>query len=81
MFIKKTEKCLSGKFSSSCLIFFNIETANLNAKNVNNPNYSKSSKIYSNVDNEWEKIPGRFELAKSEIFLKRNECVIDNLII
>ena len=48
---------------------------------VNNPNYSKSSKIYSNVDNEWEKIPGRFELAKSEIFLKRNECVIDNLII
>ena len=48
---------------------------------VNNPNYSKSSKKYSNVDNEWEKIPGRFELAKSEIFLKRNECVIDNLII
>ncbi|MEI7830042.1 MAG: FRG domain-containing protein [Prolixibacteraceae bacterium] len=31
----------------------------------------------NNYDSGWKKVPGRFELCKSEIFLKREDCLIE----
>lgn len=46
-------------------------------KNSNN-NINSNKYLNEKVDSVRKKIPGHFELAKSEIFLKRNECIIDS---
>jgi hypothetical protein len=44
---------------------------------IKNARDDKIEYPYRKNDTGWKKIPGRFELAKSEIFLKRKECLIE----